>query len=130
MIYVLDASAIIALAKNEKGADAVLGIIYSRGSCYLHPVNWIELHYKIGELFSLERAEAMVAFLRDFGLIVPEIPGDDFRRRVSAIKCAHPPLSLADCHVIALAELLGGTVVTSDRHMSGASDIAGILQIR
>ncbi len=108
----------------------MLRAIYSRGACYIHPVNWIELHYKICELYDLERAEAMVAFLRDAGLIVPEIPGDDFRRRVSAIKCAHQPLSLADCHVIALAELLGGTVVTSDRHMSDASDMVGIMQIR
>lgn len=130
MIYVLDAAAVIALAKNEKGADVVREIISSRGSCYLHPVNWIEAHYKLCELHDLEKAEAALAFFRDAGVIVPEIPGDDFRRSVSVIKRAHPPLSLADCHVIALAELLDGTAVTSDKHMSVASDIVKVMQIR
>ncbi len=130
MRYVLDASAAVAFEMHEKGMDVVRDILYLRGSCYLHPVNWIEVHYKLCELRDVDRAEAALVFFRDAGVIVPEIPGDDFRRRVSEIKRSYTPLSLADCHVIALAELLGGTVVTSDRHMSGASDIVEIMQIR
>ena len=130
MIYVLDASAAIALVRGEKGSEVVSDALMNRGCCYIHPVNWIELHYKIRQKHGLEQADDTIARYNRAGLIVPEIPGDDFRRRVSAIKCSHPPLSLADCHVVALAELLGGTVVTSDKRMSDAAEIAGILQIR
>ena len=130
MIYVLDASAAIALVRGEKGGEIVSDVLGNRGFCYIHPVNWIELHYKIRQNHGLEQADATTARYHRAGLIVPEISGDDFRRRVSAIKCSPPPLSLADCHAVALAELLGGTVVTSDRRMSDASAIAGILQIR
>lgn len=130
MKYILDASAVIALARGEKGEEIVSEVIKLRGSCCIHPVNWIEMHYKICKLDSVERADATTDFLYRAGVLVPEIGGDEFRRRVSAIKIAYPVLSLADCHTIGLSEWIGGTVVTSDKHMSIASDIADIKQIR
>lgn len=130
MKYIFDASAIIALAKGEKGDDVVEKLLRLRGSCCIHPVNWIEIHYKVRKWNGEEWADATTEFLHRAGVALLDIGGDDFRRRISTIKHSYPDLSLADCHAIALAEWLGGTVVTSDKRMSDASDIAVIKQIR
>lgn len=130
MKYVLDASAVIALVRNEKGCDVVQGILSSGDPCYIHSVNWIEVHYKIHELIHLQRADATIELLYAASVAVPEIPGDDFRRRVSAIKMSYQPLSIGDCHAVALAEQMNATVVTSDKQMSAASGIVTVKQIR
>lgn len=131
MKYVLDASAAIAFFRGEKGDDAVAGILsLPRGSCCMHPVNWIELYYKIlrwdGETF----ADAATAHLRELGVSITEITGEDFMRRVAIIKNTHPALSLGDCHAVGLAEWFKATAITSDKRFSDASAIAKIQQIR
>ncbi len=130
MNYVFDASAIIALAKGEKGDDVVETLLSSGESCFVHPVNWIEIHNKIRKESGVEYANAATDFLYRARVVVVDIGTDDFRRRISAIKNAYPALSLADCHVVGLAEWLGGTVVTSDKRMSDAADIVNVKQIR
>lgn len=131
MKYVLDASAAIAFFRGEKGDNVVSDILsLPRGSCCIHPVNWIELYYKIlrrdGEAF----AEAAIGHLRELGVAVTEITGEDFMRRIAVIKNTHTDLSLGDCHAVGLAEWLKGTVVTSDKRFSDASAFAKIQQIR
>ena len=130
MKFILDASTVIAIAKGEKGDDVVAKLLYSRGSCCIHPINWIELHYKIRKWDGVKRADEITAFLHRSGVAVPEIGGEDFRRRISTIKDSYSALSLADCHAVGLAEWLGGTVVTSDKRISDASGIVRVKQIR
>jgi PIN domain nuclease of toxin-antitoxin system len=129
--YILDASAAIAFFRGEKGDGVVADILsLPRGVCCIHPVNWIELYYKIlrrdGETF----AEKAIGHLRELGVVITDITGEDFMRRVAVIKNTHPDLSLGDCHAVALAEWLRGTVITSDKRFSEASAFAKIRQIR
>lgn len=130
MKYILDASAVIAFAKGEKGDDVVAKILCARGSCCIHPVNWIEVHYKVRQWDSEKRADEITLFLRKAGVVVPEVGGEEFWRRISSIKNSFRPLSLADCHAVGLAEWLGGIVVTSDQRISEAEKIVRVRQIR
>lgn len=129
MKCILDASAVIAFFRGEKGGDAVKKLLYT-SSCCIHSVNWIELYYKIHGYDGEKAADSTMAHLRRVGVSVTDITGEDFLRRVAKIKIAYPALSLGDCHAVGLAEWLNGTVITSDKRFSEASAIVKVKQIR
>lgn len=74
-------------------------------------------------------ARAAIETLRVLGVAVTDISGEDFLLRVAGIKVAHAELSLGDCYAIGLSEWLKGTVVTSDKIFSRASEYTKIKQI-
>lgn len=131
MKLIFDTSAIIALLRDEPGSDIVEKLIFNApGSCCIHPVNYVELHYKMAHHGGASAAKMAVEHVRRIGISVTDISGEDFLQRVGVIKNLHSALSLGDCFAIGLSEWLKGTVITSDKRFSDASDIAKIRQIR
>ncbi len=129
MKYILDASAVIAFVKDETGGAVVERILASE-SCCIHSVNWIELFYIICRDNDREAAESAADVLRQLKVSITDISDETFRRSVAMIKLSYPALSLGDCHAVALAEWLKGTVVTSDKRFSDAGDVIKVRQIR
>lgn len=129
MKYILDASAVIAFFKAEPGSDVVKRLLYSE-SCCIHSANWIEVYCIIHRQNDENAAEMICDLLQQLKVSVTDISDETFRRRVAKIKLAYPALSLGDCYAVGLAEWTKGTVVTSDKRFSDASDIAKIRQIR
>ena len=129
MKYILDTSAVIAFFLGENGREVVKRILLSPGCC-IHSVNWTELYYKMHSKGGESAARAAVESLRKLGVSVTDISGEDFLLRVAEIKIAHPSLSLGDCYAVGLSEWLKGTVVTSDKQFSEASEHTRIRQIR
>ena len=116
MVVVLDACALIALAKDEPGADAVEQFLVDPTvECHMHAINLCEFQYDGYRI----RGEATThAAIRDFlaqGLTVREDFDADFRLLIARRK-AGGRVALADCCGLALAERLGGSFCTADRH--------------
>ena len=131
MKYILDTSAVMAFFLAEKGNDVVERILQRPpGSCCIHSVNWVELHYKMHSRGGYLASKTAIENLRLAGVAVTDISGEDFLLRVSQIKITHPFLSLGDCYAVGLSEWLKGTVVTSDKRFSEASEFTRIRLIR
>jgi PIN domain nuclease of toxin-antitoxin system len=116
MKVILDACAVIALVKDEAGAEIVeeylLGNDYE---CMIHSVNLCEVYYGFlrsdGEEFTKEIINKLqnsnVSFRSDLTV--------DFWQQLARYKASIRRLSLADCFALTLANRELGLLVTSDR---------------
>jgi ribonuclease VapC len=124
MIHVIDASALLAVARGEKGANLVLDLI-STEACVVSSVNIAEV----------------AARLVDLGLPVTELPhaiaqfsvdAIDFSQEQAILSAEMRPftkaigLSLGDRACIALAKSMNGCAVTADRAWLDISDAVGV----
>lgn len=115
--YVFDASALIAILKNEPGgADAAAIIDDAENSCYVHAINLCEIFYGVRREKGEQYAQARLSQFRDTGLTSCGDFDDAFWQEAGRLKSDHKRVSLADCFCAALANRLGAEVVTSDRH--------------
>lgn len=116
MVAVLDSSALIALLSDEPGAETVERLLNDPTvECHVHAVNLCEVEYEgfrdHGELATGEVIRDLLA--RD--LSVREDFDADFRLLIARRK-AGGRVALADCCGLALAERLGGSFCSADRH--------------
>jgi PIN domain nuclease of toxin-antitoxin system len=128
---VLDSSALIALLQKEEGGSLVAEVMSdSTCECYAHAVNLCEVYYDIlrsdGEL----RADAVLADFADVGLLAREDMDRDFWREAGHLKANLRRISLADCFCAALANKMGGEVVTADHHEFDALAANGTCRVR
>lgn len=126
---VLDASALIAVAKNEPGAQFVINaMLAGTGNNFVHAINACEVAYILtGHGLSEKDAWEATSF---GGFIRIEDVGQSMLENVCRLKSNTQHLSLGDCFAIALAEDLAGTVLTSDRNFAKAGTGAKITLIR
>ena len=116
MVVVFDSCALIALLRDEPGAGEVEGLLGDATvECHVHAVNLCEVEY---EGFRDHGEQETAAVIRD--LLAREITvHEDFDagfRLLVARRKAGGRVALADCCGLALAERLGGTFYTADRH--------------
>lgn len=117
---VLDASAVLAYLKGEAGSDVVADRL--RGSV-IGAANLAEVLAKLEAGAERSLTEAL---LDAQGVAVEQVGRED-ARVAARLRDAHPHLSLGDRLCLALAERVGGPVLTADRQW-GSSDT--IVQIR
>lgn len=124
MIHVLDASALLAVSKGEKGADLVLDLLEA-GDCVISSVNVAEVASKMLE-FGLPPHELK----RAIGQFIVDVI--DFNQE-QALVCAElrpltksAGLSLGDRACLSLAKLMNGTAVTSDRPWMAIAEAVGV----
>lgn len=107
---VLDASAMLAFAQGEPGADLVEEVLLSGAVC--GAANWSEVAQKVR---AHERDWGLVrALLIGYGLVVEPVTFDDAEFAASAWRRGSG-LSLPDRLCLALAERLDQDVLTADR---------------
>lgn len=124
MIHVLDASALLAVSKGEKGADLVLDLLET-GDCVISSVNMAEVASKMLE-FGLPPQELK----RAIGQFIVDVI--DFNQE-QALTCAElrpltksAGLSLGDRACLGLAKLMNGTAVTSNRPWMAIAEAVGV----
>ena len=124
MIHVLDASALLAVSKGEKGADLVLDLLET-GDCVISSVNMAEVASKMLE-FGLPPQELK----RAIGQFIVDVI--DFNQE-QALTCAElrpltksAGLSLGDRACLGLAKLMNATAVTSDRPWMAIAEAVGV----
>lgn len=126
---VLDASALLAIAKNEPGNDSVISIInQSSGQIFIHAINAFEVAYKL-MLWGFPEDTAW-EFIYMGGAIKIDDAGDFVGRRAARLKTANLHLSLGDCFCIALAEDMEGRVLTSDNGFAKIHTTAEVILLR
>ena len=124
MIFVLDASALLAVSQGEKGADFVMELIETK-DCVISSVNMSEVACKMLE-FGLPQKQLKRA-VEQFTIDVI-----DFNQE-QAMACAElrpltksAGLSLGDRACLGLAKLMDGTAVTSDRPWMAIAEAVGV----
>lgn len=124
-IYVLDAYALLAHFKGESGGIVVRSLFEKakRGEVRLvaSAVNLGETIYKAFREFGEQRAQAVLGEFRT--LPIEAVPVEE-RLAISGalIKAIHS-ISYADCIAAALAQQLGGILVTGDRDFQQVPDL-------
>jgi PIN domain nuclease of toxin-antitoxin system len=114
MIYVLDACAMIAYLRDERGADMVEQAITDTASqCIAHAINLCEVFYDFHRVGG--ETSAITAIDDLFVLGVSERVDFDraFWQDVGILK-AGGKISLADCCAVTLTNRVGATLLTSD----------------
>ncbi len=116
MIYALDASALLAYLNGEAGASVVAALLSNPANrCYAHAINLCEIYYSTVRTVDTRTAQAVLDTLETDGVLLRRDISQPFWQQVGRWK-ARGRISLADCFCIALAQEVGGTVVTADRH--------------
>lgn len=124
--YVLDASAVMCLIRNESGADTVKSALPD--SC-MSAVNLAEIIAKMSEL---GMAESLITQVLD-PLQLKIVPFDsDLARASGLLRPATRALglSLGDRACLALAAKLGATALTTDQAWSALSGVASVTLLR
>jgi PIN domain nuclease of toxin-antitoxin system len=129
MIYVLDASAIIAWLRNEMGADVVDHAIRDvTAQCLVHAINLCEVFYDAHRNAGEAHALSVIKDLEAVGVAEREDFDQAFWMEAGRLK-AGGGISLADCLAITLTNRARGTLLTSDHHEMDKIAAAGICSI-
>lgn len=116
MKYVLDASAVMAYLRGERGAERVETLLArSSSDVAMHAVNLLEVYYKLASYGGEASANEAMEDLASLGVKIHEKLDKSLRLRSGFFKIRYPFLSLADSICIALAEQTRSAVVTCDR---------------
>ena len=130
MIYVLDASAMIAWLRDEPGADVVDAAIRDIDSlCLAHAINLCEVFY---DAYRNSGESGAQSVLSDLGAVQVKERSDfdrEFWQEAGRLKAVHKKVSLANCCAIALTNRVGGVLLTSDHHELDPLAAAGVCPI-
>jgi len=121
-MIVLDASAILALLRQEPGYDVVDQAMESDTS-HCGAANWSEVVQKI--LARGDNWSAMQQALESYDLVIEPVTRLD-AEKAAALWVECPSLSLGDRLCLALARRLGATAMTADAAWGTGSDIQQI----
>ena len=106
----------VAYLAGEQGALVVDGLLNDANAvCYAHAVNLCEVFYDSLRATGERQARQAIEDLYSAGVIERRDLSRSFWQSIGRLK-ARGRISLADCFGIALAQHLGGEIVTSDHH--------------
>src|SRR5262249_54863391 len=111
MTGIFDSSALLALLRDEAGADVVDSLLSDRANvCLAHAVNLCEVYYDIARALDEAQARAAIQRLLLAGIGVREDMDTAFWQEAGRIKAQYRRVSLADCFCITLARRVNAEV--------------------
>ena len=117
--YILDACALIAYFKKEKGVEAMLRFfdqaIEEEISLFMHKLNLLEVYYGFYRDDGKENAEAVLGDSLSLPITYLDDLGDSFFREAGRLKATYD-ISFADSLVLALASVRREPLITADHH--------------
>ena len=120
----------VAYLAGEPGALVVDTLLNdAKALCYAHSVNLCEVFYDSLRTTDEHQARQALEDLYSAGVIERRDLSRSFWQSVGKLK-ARGRISLADCFGLALAQHLGGEIVTSDHHEFDPLVPLGIVPIR
>lgn len=120
----------VAYLAGEQGALVVDGLLNDANAlCYAHSINLCEVFYDALRATGEHQARQAVEDLYSAGVVERRDLSRNFWQNIGRLK-ARGRISLADCFGIALAQQLGGEIVTSDHHEFDPLVQLGIVPIR
>ncbi len=130
MIYILDASAMLALLRKEAGENTVANhLADSNSTCYAHAINLCEVYYATYRDHDEAIASSVIDDLKALGVVERDDFDEAFWKEVGRLKATHRA-SLADFCAIALTNRLSGELLTSDHHELDLLAAAGVCPIQ
>jgi ribonuclease VapC len=121
---VLDASAVLAYAHGEPGADVVEPLL---DGAWVAAPNWAEVLTVTGRVGA--PVDEVRSLLKALGLRI-ELVGEDDAEAAAVLADANPALSLGDRFCLAVAERQGWPAYTADRAWVAAVTAADVVPIR
>jgi ribonuclease VapC len=121
---VLDASAVLAFARGERGADAVDAVL---DGAWVAAPNWAEVMAKAAKVDA--SPTELGSLLKALGVRV-EVVAEDDAEKAAALAGTNPTLSLGDRFCLAVAERLGLPAYTADPAWRKAVTAAEVVDIR
>jgi len=126
--FVLDSFALMALLQDEPGASQVQRLLQraARGECelFMTVLNLGEVLYTVESRRGLQASQEMLAAIDQFPIEIVEV---DRPMALSAARLkAAAGVGYADCFVGALAQHLGGTIVTGDPDFHRIEDVVSV----
>jgi len=133
MNLVFDSSALIAYLEDEPGAEFVEALLNDPSAVgFVHAINLCEVYYGARREHGEQAAQAAIAELKNAGLHVREDMDEGLWQEAGRIKADYRKVSLADCLCAALANRLGGGVLTADKEYEPLKEagVCGVGYIR
>jgi len=116
---ILDACALLALLRNEQGADIVAAAINSTNNgetvIIMHKVNLLEVYYDLYRTLGKEKAVEIMSEIKKRPITINAEITDEIFYEAGRLKALYK-ISLADSFALAQALVLGGELLTSDHH--------------
>ncbi|MDR0999511.1 MAG: PIN domain-containing protein [Clostridiales bacterium] len=117
--YILDACALLALLRDEPGADVVANIIndanVGEASISMHKANLLEVYYERRRVVGKVKADLFLTeFKKQPITIIPDI-SDALFEEAGRLKSLYK-ISFADTFALAAASISGGIFLTADHH--------------
>jgi len=117
--YVLDACALLALLRNEAGADKVVDAVNAANSgeakLIMNKVNLLEVYYDLYRSLGKETADKILTEIKKRPIEINANFTDEIFAEAGRLKATYK-ISLADSFVLAQAIVSGGDLLTSDHH--------------
>ncbi|HLF95717.1 MAG TPA: PIN domain-containing protein [Methylococcaceae bacterium] len=123
---VLDACALIALLRNEPGADRVAELLEANPVCAIGAVNLAEVLYDAARHDGQAMARSILADIRALPIEIVARVDDELLLRVAEFK-SRGRLSLADAFALGLAASRGVPLATADHHEFDVIEKAGLV---
>ena len=117
--YVLDACALIALLRDEQGADIVADALNSasegKAEVIIHKANLLEVYYDIYRSLGKEKADLILSGIKKLPIKLNAEITDDIFAEAGRLKAIYK-ISFADSFALAQTLVSGWELLTSDHH--------------
>ena len=117
--YVLDACALLALLRNEPGADIIVTAINAANNneaeIIMNKINLLEVYYDLYRTIGKDKADEVLSEVKKRPLTINSEIIDEIFDEAGRLKASYK-ISLADSFAIAQAIVSGGELMTSDHH--------------
>jgi predicted nucleic acid-binding protein len=131
--YVLDACALLALLRNESGADKVASVINAAGNgeaeLIMHRANLLEIYYDLYRSLGKRNADMVLAEILKRPILINTEITDTIFSEAGRLKASYK-ISFADSFALAQAIESNGELLTADHHefdaIEGQEDISFI----
>jgi predicted nucleic acid-binding protein len=129
MIYVLDASALIAFFEDRAGGEKVEELLSKAAEAkrplLMSVVNWGEVYYAIWRAHGEKVANTKLQETAQLPVELMDVDAE-LARRAASLKAQHN-LPYADCFAAALAQTKKASLVTTDKDFECAARVLKIL---
>ncbi len=120
--YALDTGALaLFFARDDRVARFFRDIQDGRAVGLVTSVNLAEFHYKVCQTLGRDVATLRCRQLRALLSVVET--DEELSLEAGLRKCRNSALSLADCFVLATAEMLGAALLTTDEELAKTGDV-------
>jgi PIN domain nuclease of toxin-antitoxin system len=123
--FVLDACALLAMLRNETGADKVAKVINAANNdeakIEMNKVNLLEVYYDLYRSIGKDLAEKILVEIKNRPITIISDFTDDLFAEAGRMKATYK-ISLADSFALAQAIVSDGALLTSDHHEFEAAE--------